>query len=133
MNEVKEKRTQITPFSFINSISLSKKDIFDDETQKQYVPFIVNRGLSFFIDTVMYANQMNMSAHIDKKLQYHFLINTIRPAKRWSKWPKKLQNDDMEIVQKYFGFNDKKATNALSILSKEQIKLLKNELEKGTT
>lgn len=122
-----------TPFSFINSISLSKKDIFDDETQKQYVPFIVNRGLSFFIDTVMYSNQMNMAAHVDKKLQYQYLINTIRAGKRWSKWPKKLQNDDMEILQKYFGFNDKKATEALKILSKEQIKKIKNELEKGMT
>jgi hypothetical protein len=125
--------SEITPFTFINSISLTKKDIFDDETQKQYLPFIVNRGLSFYIDTVMYANQMNMSAHLDKKLQYSYLLNTIRAAKRWSKWPKKLQSSDMQLVQKYFGFNDKKAAEALAILSKEQIKILKDELEKGMT
>lgn len=122
---------KLTPFSFVNSISFSKKDIFNDETKEQYIPFIINRGLSFYIDCLMYSNEMNMLSHLDKKLQFHFLLNTIRPNKRWTKWLKKISFDDLEVVKKYFNFNDKKAEEALIILSKEQIKILKGELERG--
>lgn len=128
---MKQKKT--TPFDFINSISLTKQEIFNDENESAYVPFIVNRGLSYFIDTCLYANEMNMSAVIDKKLQYDYLFYSIRKGKRFSRWAKAESNEDLNIVKEYYGFSDKKAVEAMAILSKSNIQFIKNELEKGMT
>ena len=84
------------PFDYVNSINVTKKDIMpDDITEKAYPAFMVNRALSYFNDTVLYANEMNVNHHIDNKLQYHFLINIIRKKKRFSKWLKPREVDNL--------------------------------------
>ena len=113
------------PFDYITSISFSKEDMMEDELgEKEYNAFMVNRGLSYFPDTIMYANEMNLNAQVDKKLQYHYLINIIRPRKRFSKWAKRKDDVDLQIVMEYFGYNIDKAKSALSILSADSLEFI---------
>ena len=121
----------MSPFDFINSINANKDIMVDELAECQYVPFIVNRGLSYFPDTVMLVNQMNMHANLDNKLQYHYLINTTRPRKRFSKWAKKHENSDLEVVKEYYGYNNRNAEYALSLLTKQQLEYIKNKKNKG--
>jgi|TARA_B100000035_G_scaffold314958_1_gene333176 hypothetical protein len=119
-------------FDYLNSINLSKQDIMiDDLAEKEYNPFMVNRGLSYFNDTVLMANEMNMYAHLDKKLQYHFLINIVRKKKRFSKWAKPEKESDIEAVKEYYGYSNEKARQILTLLSPEQIKNIIEKVSKG--
>jgi len=122
----------MNPFEFINAINTTKQDlIVDEETEKQYVPFVVNRTLSYFSDTVHFANAMNQYHHLDKKLQFHFLINMVRKRKRFSKWDKPTQIDDLGAVKEYYGYSNEKARQIISLLSAEQITIIKNKVNKG--
>lgn len=126
----------MNPFDFVNAINLSKKDLMtgtenDELAEKDYKAFIVNKSLSYFPDTLLYANEVNKLAHIDNKLQFHYLLNSIRPAKRFSKWVKKEDSDDLEVIKEFYGYSNEKAYQALSILSKDQINYIKEKLEQG--
>jgi len=122
----------MSPFEYLNAINFTKQDIMiDDITEKQYNAFMVNRGLSYFSDTVAIANEMNQYAHLDKKLQFHFLINIVRKRKRFSKWNKPDLVSDIEVVKEYYGYSNDKAKQALSLLSPEQIKELEKKVSKG--
>ncbi len=121
-----------SPFDYINSISQSKKNMMEDEAgEKDYNAWLVNRGLSYFPDTILYANEVNLLHHMDNKLQYSYLINIIRPKKRFSKWSKKKEDGDLEAIMKCYGYNIDKAKSALSILSPDQIKIIKTKLDEG--
>ena len=122
----------MNPFAFVNAINLDKKDLMvDDLTENAYVPFMVNRQLSYFQDTVIVANEMNRYHLLDKKLQFHFLLNIVRKRKRFSNWAKADSIDDMEIVKEYYGYSNEKARQALAILSKEDLDLIKSKVDKG--
>jgi hypothetical protein len=122
----------MSPFDYLNAINFTKEDIMiDDVTEKQYNAFMVNRGLSYFPDTVAIANEMNMYAHLDKKLQFHFLINIVRKRKRFSKWNKPDLVRDIEVVKEYYGYSNDEAKQALTLLSPEQIKELEKKVSKG--
>ena len=116
---------------WLNSINHEKKNIMTDENKNEYPPFIVNRCLSGFIDTIMVANEMNISHHLSKKLQYEFLLNIVRPKRRFSPWLKKEKITDMDAVKSYYGYSNEKARSALSILSEEQLNSIKQKLSKG--
>jgi hypothetical protein len=114
----------------IPSILQTKKDVLDEE--KDYKPFLVNRALSYHLDCILYANQMNMSHNLDSKLQYHYLLNTVRSMKRkFQPWQKAVGLKDIDCVKEYFGYSNEKAKEALRILTDEQITLLKEKIEKG--
>ena len=122
----------MNPFDYVNSINVTKKDIMpDDITEKAYPAFMVNRALSYFNDTVLYANEMNVNHHIDNKLQYHFLINIIRKKKRFSKWLKPQEVDNLELIKEYYGYSNEKAKSVLRLFNNEQIELLKQRIYKG--
>lgn len=122
----------MTPFDYLNSVNDTKQDIMkDDVDERSYVPFVINRSLSYFADTVGMANEVNRYHHIDKKLQYHFLINIIRKRKRFSKWIKPDLVSDMETVKEYYGYSNDKARQALNLLSPEQIEELRKKVSKG--
>ena len=121
----------MTPFDFLNSINDTKVDIMTEDTQNSYIPFVINRSLSYFPDTVALANELNTRHHIDKKLQYHFLINIVRKRKRFSKWNKPDLVSDMEVVKQYYGYSNDKARQVLQLLSPEQIEQLKKKVSKG--
>lgn len=119
-------------FDYLNSINLTKQDIMvDDICEKAYNSFMVNRGLSYFADTVVIANEMNKHHQIDNKLQYHFLINMIRKRKRFSKWAKANKESDIDAVKEYYGYSNEKARQALTLLSPDQITIIKNKVSKG--
>ena len=111
------------PFDYINSINFTKKNLMrgtenDQLSEKAYVPYITNKTLSYFTDTLLYANEMNKLSHLDSKLQYEFLLNSIRPKKRFAKWHKPEQDDD-------------KARQVLSILSDNQLRTIREKMTQG--
>jgi hypothetical protein len=122
----------MNPFDYVNSINSTKEDIMvDDIAEKKYLPFTINRSLSYFNDTVALANVMNQYHHLDHKLQYHFLINIIRKRKRFSKWMKPTTESDIEVVKEYYGYSNEKARQVLPLLSPEQITIIKQKVNKG--
>lgn len=122
----------MNPFDYVNSINYNKKYLMiDEESEKAYNSFTINRSLSYFQDTVLMANEMNLNSHIDKKLKYDFLINIVRKRKRFSKWNKPEVDDDLKLVKEYYGYSSEKAYQVLSILSSDQIKMLKEKVNKG--
>jgi hypothetical protein len=116
---------------WLNSINHEKVDIFTEENKKEYPAYIVNRCLSGFIDTVMMANEMNINPHLSSKLQYQFLLNTVRPKRRFSPWLRKEKQDDLEVVKSYYGYSNEKAAAALSILSSDQLNSIKLKQTRG--
>ncbi len=121
-----------SPFDFLNEINYGKNNlIVDDITEKEYNSFMVNRGLSYFNDTVLMANEMNLNHHLDSRLQNDFLINIVRKKKRFSKWNKPETVSDMEVVKEYYGYSNEKARQALSLLTNDQIIELKKKVFKG--
>jgi len=116
---------------WLNSINHDKQNIMTDENKKEYPPYIVNRCLSGFIDTVMMANEMNINHHLSPELQYQFLLNIVRPKRRFSPWLKKEKLNDLELVKSYYGYSNEKARAALSILSDEQLNSIKLKLNRG--
>lgn len=119
------------PFDIVTDISSGKKKLIDSSNEKLYNAFIINRALSYFPDTVFYAQEMNINHHLDNLLQHDFLFHSIRKAKRFSKWSKKDKVSDIEIVQEYFKYSNKRAEEALKILSKKDISEIKKLLERG--
>ncbi len=122
----------MNPFDYLNAINDTKKNIMvDDIAEKSYNSFMVNRGLSYFNDTVIYANEMNRYHHLDHRLQFEFYINSIRKRKRFSKWIKPDTAGDVEVVKEYYGYSNEKARQALTLLTSEQINELKKKVYKG--
>ncbi len=122
----------MSPFEFIKAINETKEDVMvDDVSEKKYSPFIVNRGLSFFMDTIFQVNELNRNHHLDSRLQFDYLLNSVRKKKRYSKWlkPEKLQ--DLDVVKEYYGFSNEKAKDALSTLSEDQLAFIKDKLNQG--
>ena len=119
------------PFDIVTDISSGKKKLIDSSNEKLYNAFIINRALSYFPDTVFYAQEMNINHHLDNLLQHDFLFHSIRKAKRFSKWSKKDEISNIEIVQEYFKYSSKRAEEALKILSKKDIYEIKKRLERG--
>ena len=128
----------MSPFDFINAIN-GKKDrdlIRGSENPslaaKEYVPWQINRGFSFYIDTVLHANEMNMRSFLPNEMQNSYYINTIRPGKRFSKWHKKGEDsNDMKAVMEFYNVGHLKAQEYLSVLTKEQLDLIKIRIIKG--
>jgi len=128
----------MSPFDFINAITHSKENLIaksdnPELAEKVYEPFIVNRGLSFFADTILYANEMNRLALLDREPQFAYLLNSIRPRKRYSKWLKQDKIEKLDIVSEYFGYSKSKAKDIINILTDDQIKIIKEKLQKGGT
>ena len=125
----------MNPFDYVNSINNHKNIMVDTENdelaERGYNPYIVNRQFSYFIDTVHAVNAMNERHDLDNKLQYEFLINIIRPRKRFSKWAKPDEYNDFEVVKEYYGYNNEKTKAAMDVLSGEQIVKLKDGIQKG--
>jgi hypothetical protein len=122
-----------SPFDYVNAILQNKKQLIVDEiTEKEYNPFIVNRSLSYHKDCIIYANEMNRRHFVDKKLQFDFLLNTVRSQKRpFAKWVKTEKSEDLECLKTVYGFSTSKAREALRLLSNEQIQQIKEQTQMG--
>ena len=117
---------------FLKSINDTKQNlIVDAKTEKLYTPYIVNRCLSYFTDTILYSNEMNAHSHIDSKLQYDYFLYSVRKRKRFSRWTKQESPDDLEFIKSHFNYSDKKAKEAIQVLGASGIEALKEKYTKG--
>ena len=119
---------------YLKSLNETKEHLLESDDpmwEKKYSPYIINKCLAPFNDTIMLVNEMNQRHHLDSKLQYDFLLNTIRSKKRYAPWVKADKLKDLEYVKEYFGYSNAKAKAALQILDNEQITTIKNSLNKG--
>ena len=122
----------MSPFDYLNSINLTKKNlIVDEQSEKDYVPFIVNRGLGYFADTVLLANEMNVNCHIDSKMQYDFLRSTVKKRKRFSKWLKEDEDRKVDILCEAYGYSRNVAKHVVDLFDNKQISDLEKRLNKG--
>lgn len=126
----------LNPFDFIKSASQSKKDLikdsdYPDQTEKQYTPYIVNRGFSYFEDSILHANEMNMRAHLFKDAQFEYYRGALRKRKRFSKWPKADKDKDLDAIQEVYQCNRTIAKLYFKALSKEDLKQIHNKLITG--
>ena len=119
---------------YLNSINFTKQDVMNTEDltwEKKYPAFIVNKCLSYHYDTLIAANEMNGYHFLPNNMQYHFLLNIVRKKKRFAKWMKAEKLKDLDYVKEYYGYSNDKAKSALDILTKDEIKLIKEKLYKG--
>ena len=119
---------------YLNSINFTKKDLMksdDKEWIKKYPAFIINKILSGFSDTIMFVNEVNRNHFLDKDMQYSFLLNSIRSKKRYSPFLRAEKLNDLDVVKEYYGYSNEKAKSALDILTKDEVKLIKEKLFKG--
>jgi len=120
---------------WINSMSFTKDNLISDNPDKikSYPPYIVNKCFSAHLDTILFANEMNINNQLDKDMQYSFYLNSLRKKKRFSSWIAKNKIENLEYIKKYYGYNDEKASQVLNILTKEQINFIKQKLDVGGT
>ena len=119
---------------YLNAINHTKENLMDTEDEqweKKYPAFIVNKCLAPFQDTLMLVNEINQLHHIDKKMQFDFLLNSLRPRKRFTPWLKAKKLKNLEYVKEFYGYNNEKAKIALDILNDEQISAIKQKMKKG--
>ena len=117
---------------WLNSINFTKENLIEDpEMISSYPPYIINRCLSGHLDTVLFANEMNIYNSLDKDMQYTFLLYTLRKRKRFSPWLKKEQVEDLDLVKKHYGYSNEKAKVAVSLLTKTQIENIRNKHDMG--
>ncbi len=120
---------------WLNSINFTKDNLMEEDPNciKEYAPYIINKCLSGQIDSILFANEMNMNHQLDKDMQYSFYLNSLRKRKRFSPWLRKDKVTDLECVKSYYGYSNEKASQALKILNKSQIDFIKQRLEIGGT
>ena len=120
---------------WLNSINFNKNNLIEEDpsTIKDYPPYIINRCLSGHLDCVLFANEMNRYPNLDRDIQYSFYLNSLRKRKRFSPWIKKDKIQDLDIVKQYYGYSNEKASQALRILSKEQLDYIRKSLDVGGT
>ena len=118
---------------WLNSINFNKTNLMDEDPslEKEYSPYIVNRIYSGHLDSIMFANEMNMNHSLPKKMQYDFFINILRVKKRFSPWLRKDEIKDLDYVKRYYGYSNEKAKQALKILTNEQLNFIRSKFETG--
>tara|TARA_Y100001972_G_scaffold125444_1_gene176642 strand:- start:333 stop:725 length:393 start_codon:yes stop_codon:yes gene_type:complete len=119
---------------YLNAINYTKEfllDTDDESVEREYTPFVVNRCLSYFIDTVLYVNEMNQRAHAPKKMQFDYLLQSIRKNKRYSKWLKRESEENLELVKQFYGYSDRRARDVIDMLSEDDLNWIRNKLETG--
>jgi hypothetical protein len=120
---------------YLNSINYDKKALMDNDekAEKVYPPYVVNRCLSFFSDTILHANVINCNWTLDKKMQFDFYRLSIRKKKRFSPWVKKEESADIDLLKQAYGYTEQKAREVLNILRPEDLQQIRKSLDTGGT
>ena len=119
---------------YLNAINYTKKNLLDtddESVEKEYTPFVINRCLSYFVDTILYANEMNQRNQLSKKMQFDYLLNSIRKNKRYSKWLKRESEKNLDIVKEFYGYSDTKAREILDIITEDDLLWMRQKLDTG--
>ena len=124
------------PFVYVDSVSYTKKNLMrgtanDELAERGYKPFLANKALSYHQDAILYANELNRRPQLDNKLQYEFLLNSLRKRKRYAKWQKKVDDVSLELIMEYFGYGRAEALQAMKVLTDEQLAMIEVALDKG--
>jgi hypothetical protein len=124
------------PFVYVDSVSYTKKNLMrgtanDELAERGYKPYLANRALSYHQDAILYANELNRRPQLDNKLQYEFLLNSLRKRKRYAKWQKKVDDVSLELIMEYFGYGRAEALQAMKVLTDEQLAMIEVALDKG--
>lgn len=123
---------KMTPFVFVDDLTEHKKNLFSDETERQYNSFLINRALSFNPDCMFYVAEMNKYPDVPKKAQHDFYLNTLDKKRRYGRWVKRDSfSDDVELVKEVFGYSTRRAISALELLTEEQLVQLRKSRDKG--
>lgn len=144
-NEIKQETDEkpvkvknLSPFDYLNSINMNKDNLMRDEygineqNEKTYNSWLVNKGLSYFIDTLEHSQNMNLyDMHLDNLMKYEYLLYSVRKRKRFSKWHKAINNETIDLIMNYYNISYYKAIDFIKILTKEQIDQIKNEYNDG--
>lgn len=124
------------PFIYVDSVTNTKKNLMrgsanDELAESGYNPFLTNKSLSYHQDAILHSNEMNMYGFLDNKLQYEFLLNSLRKRKRFAKWHKKSEDETVDLVMNYFGYGRSEAIQAINVLTNEQIEHIRNAFDRG--
>lgn len=122
------------PFDYLNAINVTKEDLLADalpEDEKKYAPFMVNRGLSYFPDTVLFANEMNRYYNLDNKMQFDFLRTAVRKRKRFSKWNKAETTETVELIKEVYGYSEMKAREVSDLFTGDDVERMRRQVFKG--
>jgi len=128
--------TKENPFIYVDSVTNTKKNLMrgsanDELAESGYNPFLTNKSLSYHQDAILHSNEMNMYGFLDNKLQYEFLLNSLRKRKRFAKWHKKTEDVSIELIMEYFGYGRSEAMQALRVLTDDQVAMIESFLDKG--
>lgn len=128
--------TKDNPFTYVDSVTNTKKNLMrgsanDELAERGYEPYLTNKSLSYHQDSIFHANLMNSYGFLDKKLQYEFLLNSLRKRKRFAKWHKKTEDVSIELIMEYFGYGRSEAMQALRVLTDDQVAMIESFLDKG--
>jgi hypothetical protein len=118
-------------FDFLNSVSFDKNDLLNENTIKEYSPYMINRFLSAEQDTVEIANFMNELPNLDKRMHYNFLRFLIPKRKRFFKYLKTDKIENEELLKQVFQYSPSKAKEVMSILGPEDYEQIRKQLETG--
>ena len=117
---------------YLNAINHTKENLMQDSfSERKYPAWVVNRALYAHPDTILLVNEMNVNNHLESKLQFDFLLNSIRPRKRFAPWLKTSKIKNLDLVKEYFGYSDQKAKDALTLLTDDDLELIRSKLNKG--
>lgn len=115
-------------WGWVNSIN-DKTNILDDGDIKQYIPYIVNKALSYHLDAILFSNEMNQYSSIPPECQYAFYFNALPKRKRFAKWAKKDSTEDIDLIKRYYDVSESKAYEMMDLFSKKEIEYIKNKLK----
>lgn len=119
-------------YQLLNSINLGKQDLLREGTPvKEYIPFFINRSLSYFTDTIFYSNEMNRLWNLDKQMQYDYLRVSVRPRKRFSKWIKDESTDRIDALMRLYGYSYTKAKQATPLIKEDDWNKIFQLLDEG--
>lgn len=119
-------------FEYYKAITNNKQQMITDEVSEAgYVPFVINRTLSYSTDALFHANEINQYPHLDKKMQFDYYLHALRKRSRFARWAKKVSTDDLDAIKQYYKYSDKRALEAIVVLTEQQIKDIKDRLNKG--
>tara|TARA_R100000152_G_C6759361_1_gene183305 strand:- start:879 stop:1259 length:381 start_codon:yes stop_codon:yes gene_type:complete len=118
---------------YLKTINYTKENLMlvDPLSESKYPPFIVNKSLSYFTDTVLYANEMNRHAHLDNRLQYDYYVHAVRKRKRFSRWDKNEKSDKFDLLKEYYGYSDRKINEVMDLISDEELDTIKELVDTG--
>ena len=118
---------------YLKTINYTKENLMlvDPLSESKYPPFIVNKSLSYFTDTVLYANEMNRHAHLDNRLQYDYYVHAVRKRKRFSRCDKNEKSDKFDLLKEYYGYSDRKINEIMDLISDEELDTIKELVDTG--